>query len=520
VQPNYFYLCVLGFIGGVTLGSFSLSFVLPLSLVVLAFLFSLLSIRWYCVSITALAVVFLLSAVGMVWYQISVPTPDAFLLAHGEEKITAVGIVSTTPTPRSNGVSFVLHVNQIREAEVDREIDTRVMVYAAEYPVVSYGDEITINGKVVRPENFSTDTGREFDYVSYLAAQGISFVSFYPHVEVLASNRDDWLQGFLLAIKNSFATTIERFLPAPHASLLNALTVGIDSLSDDWQDKFRAAGVAHIVVLSGYNVAIVANGIARVTGLFFSRIVSSWLGGLGILLFILMTGAEPPIVRAGVMAGIVILARLTRRRFAPLRALALAAIVMLIFNPLLITSLSFQLSFAATIGLVALGPLLRQWLSFVSSPGLRTLAAETIAAQLAVLPLLLLHGLSVSLVALPTNLLVLPVIPVSMVCGVFIWLVGAVSASLAFPLTSLAYFLLEYIFRIVDFFSSLPFASMVAGRVVEWVGLVSYFIFLLWLYHLNKKPTQKKTGVSSETPASSVDDKRSDLAEGLTEPFL
>jgi competence protein ComEC len=362
-------------------------------------------------------------------------------------------------------------------------------VYASEYPVVSYGDEITINGKIIRPENFSTDQGREFNYVSYLAAQGISFVSFYQHVEVVSTDQGNSLQGFLLAVKNSFATTIEQLLPAPHASLLNGLTVGIDSLSDDWQDKFRAAGVAHIVVLSGYNVAIVANGIARVAGLFFSRTASSWFGGIGILLFILMTGAEPPIVRAGVMAAIVILARLTRRRFAPLRALALAAVVMLIFNPLLITSLSFQLSFAATVGLVALGPLLVRQLAFVSSPGLQTLAAETIAAQLAVLPLLLLHGLSLSLVSLPTNLLVLPVIPVSMVCGVFIWLVGIVSASLAFPLTALAYFFLEYVFRVVDFFSSLPFASIVVDRAIGWIGVVLYFIFLIWLYRVSKKST-------------------------------
>ena len=129
------------------------------------------------------------------------------------------------------------------------------------------------------------------------------------------------------------------------------------ALGKDLEEVFRTVGIIHIVVLSGYNIMIVADAIMRVLALFFFPRTRLIIGVGTIALFAILVGLSATVVRASMMAALVLIARGTGRQYAVLRALAFAGTVMLLINPyLLVYDPVFQLSFLATLGLILLSP--------------------------------------------------------------------------------------------------------------------------------------------------------------------
>ncbi|MEK7145270.1 MAG: ComEC/Rec2 family competence protein, partial [Patescibacteria group bacterium] len=185
-------------------------------------------------------------------------------------------------------------------------------------------------------------------------------------------------------------------------------------------------------------------------------------GALAIILFAVMTGGSATIVRASLMAILVVVARATGRIYGITRALLLAGFLMVLHNPkILVFDTSFQLSFLSTLGLIYLSPVIEKWLGFIPEKlQLRQIAAATIATQIFVLPLLLYQMGQLSIVSLPVNLLILPAIPWTMLFGFLAGALGFISQIIALPFAFIAYLLLAFQLKIVALFAALPFASI------------------------------------------------------------
>jgi len=217
----------------------------------------------------------------------------------------------------------------------------------------------------------------------------------------------------LETVAHVFAENLSRALPEPHASYAAGILVGDRSgIPPDLRDAFYKTGTSHIMALSGYNVTIIIDSLGKVLGGF-------WLPTLGIILFVLATGAAPSLVRASLMGVLVLLAQRYSHDYSAARALLAAVALMLFFDPALLWGdVGFQLSVAATFGLIWLAP---KWHSklkkFPKVFGLRDAAISTIAAQLATLPLVFWYFGGVSWVALPANVLVQIAMPYSMFFG-------------------------------------------------------------------------------------------------------
>src|SRR3989344_2266646 len=165
----------------------------------------------------------------------------------------------------------------------------------------------------MEPKNFEqADTGSPVDYVSYLEKVGILHQFLRPNISRIGEGKGNIIKRELLLLKHAFLDRVSRVIPEPESSLLGGLLVGAkQSLGKDLLDDFRTAGVIHIVVLSGYNLTIVAEAIMR----FFSFMPRMWglsLGGISIVLFSIMTRAGATVVRASIMALLALLARATR----------------------------------------------------------------------------------------------------------------------------------------------------------------------------------------------------------------
>ena len=339
-----------------------------------------------------------------------------------------------------------------------------------------------------QPIDFKSDDGRSFDYTGYLAKDDVYYqirsaemhdtdprIARMPQIS-------SFITSFLYKIKGAFIQNLERVLGEPHAALAEGLVVGEKAaLGKDLLDDFRTVGLIHIVVLSGFNITIVAAAMRKILSLFLPRIWCIVIGALGMVLFCILVGGGATVIRSCFMGGIALSADLIRRDYQVVRALALAALIMLIQNPLiLLHDPSFQLSFLATLGLVLLASPIESKLGFIPDKfGMRGVIASTFATQIFVSPFILYTMGQISLIGVVVNILVLPFIPATML---FIFITGAagfISNAVSQFFGWIAHILLSYELFMVEHFASIPFAALHVPAFSFWFVTVFYAVFFV-----------------------------------------
>jgi competence protein ComEC len=398
-------------------------------------------------------------------------------------------------TPAATGVVVdePLDTDTVRRFTYRADNGEKVLVSVPLYTPVAYGDRVEVKGRLARPGTITDEvTGRTFDYGAYLSKDDIYWTESFAEVTVLASGQGNGLRRILLKLKENFVAHIETILPEPQASLLSGLIVaGKGSLPANIIEDFRRAGVVHIVVLSGFNVTLIAVFLKKaletgflLAGASVAPLAAAGVSALGIVLFVLMTGASSTVVRAAAMALIALGAKLLGRRFSASRALIVAAFAMLLINPkILVFDPSFQLSFLAALGLIHLSdPVARLFTKLGEWRGLKSIVIETIATQLTVLPLLIYSTGSVSLVSLPANLAVLPFVPLVMFVGFTAVFLSYLSPIIAWPVSFATNLVLSYLLEAAHLFGSLPFATVLVSPLMLGVALVCIAGFLLFAF--------------------------------------
>jgi len=246
-------------------------------------------------------------------------------------------------------------------------------------------------------------------------------------------------------------------LPAERAGLLRGMALGDTSgMPPDLQAAFRAAGLGHLVAVSGSNLAVVLGaglGLAALLGL--GRPVLACLGVLMVLGFVVLTRWEPSVLRAGVMAGLVLAGVASGRGPGGRRALCLAVALLLLADPGLAEALGFQLSVAATAGVLWVGPLAARALPGSLPAKARLAVGVTLGAQAGAAPVVALSLGEGSLAGLPANVLALPLATGPMLLGVL----AALAAPVAPPVAVLACHLAE------PFLAALIAVARWAGRL-------------------------------------------------------
>lgn len=406
--------------------------------------------------------------------------PDALGHVVGDT-VTLSGAVVFDPEQRPNNTHIVL--------ETSDAPGEYVLLFADRATTVSYGDTIRVSGQLRRPESFiGTDGVRVFNYPAYLAKDGIRYVMFYPQIESVetATPHRSSVFGFLYGIKHVFVIAVGRMLVEPAASLATGITVGErNALTDTWKDIFIVTGLIHIVVLSGFNITLIVDFVRRLLEWVRVHKRTQFYVGMTVLVaFVLMTGASSTGVRAGIMAWLAMLAKLTNRDFDGLRALLFAGVAMVLWNPyVLVFDPSFQLSMIATFALVYATPMFEKY--FVALPttfDIRGVASATAATYVWVLPYLLYLTGNLSLIAFPINVLVLPVIS-----GATITVIGGAVATMVVPAGAPlwgapALVLLTYTLTMAQWASRIPFALAHVSAFPFWLVIAVYaalfFIFV------------------------------------------
>lgn len=409
---------------------------------------------------------------------------DATLESQLTQNVSLEGVVVREPDIRES--------TQHLYVDIGNEL---VLVTTDIYTEVSYGDRVVVMGTLQKPEPFETDLGRTFNYKGYLEARGVRYIVAFAHTSVIQSHQGNIVIEKLLTFKHAFMTKIESVIISPDVGLAEGLLLGVkQALGTELEDAFRKTGITHVVVLSGYNVMLVVTFVMYVLAFVLPLRGRLVFGVVAIVLFACLVGLSATVVRASAMAVLMLIAKATGRTYAVMRALVFTGIVMLVINPYLLAyDVGFQFSFVATLGLILVAPHLEKHLGFMPTYiGLREFLTATLSAQIFVMPILLYQMGQFSVVAIVVNLLVLPMVPLSMLLTFITGLVAFVSTTLAIPFAYLTYLSLEYILLVVRSFAALPFAAYTIPAFPFYVVIISYGILALLLWHVYfRKSTQK-----------------------------
>jgi competence protein ComEC len=472
---GFLIVIVSGFASGVFLRSIFIFGWEPITFILL--IAGLFGMGMFCqprITYTMGAVFFVFAALGMLRTAIAdTPLPGAFA-SHVRERVSYEGIVVTDPDVRDANQRVQIRVSHGNES-------TNMLAVAPRSPTVAVGDRVRVSGTLQIPEAFADDNGRIFRYDKYLQRDEVRFILNFAYLRVESSAPWYSVPAALARVKHSFLNGLATTLPEPHASLAGGIVIGGKSgLGNELKEAFTRSGIVHVIVLSGYNVMIVAEWV--IAALALTRLPRRWgagAGALALLVFVGIAGFSATAIRATIMALIALYARATGHTYVAGRALLLVIFLMLLWNPLyLIFDPGFGLSVAATAGLIWLAPIIELFLSSLKNAFWKNVLATTLAAQIAVFPLLLYNTGNLSFVAILANLLVVPLVPLAMGLSVLAGFAGMIfgaavpllGIALAFP----AYLTSAYLIFIASESSTLPFAAFTLPPFPFWLTLVAY----------------------------------------------
>src|SRR5262245_16779423 len=395
-----------------------------LSLGLTSFALALGSIRLATIGLLVLAV--LLGAVRAV----SEPLPADHIarVAFGP-RVSVEGRLAEEPVRWSpDRARLLIDLDALRDGLDLRTVSGRIQVtlYGETAPV-GEGQRVALDLKLSPPRAFKNPGA--FDYPAFLRREGILLVGSGRADSLVALTADD--PPWPVRVKRWAVSTIAGHLPPMSAALLGGLLLGEKAgLPPEASEAFRRAGVYHILAVSGFNVALLASSVFFVLStLGVPRRVTAVGAGAALVGFALVVGGQASVLRATVMGLLLLGALLLDRESQLMNALGLAVLLLLAWRPGDLAEPGFQLSFAATAGIIHLAPPLTAWLTGKGCPGwLATPTAVSLSAQAAVTPVMLVHFNQLSLIGVVANLLVVPMAAVGTTLGMLALLTAAVSS--------------------------------------------------------------------------------------------
>ena len=432
----------------------------------------------------------LVLSLGLWRYDLARPrlAPGPLAAYNDGEQVSFRGVVVNDPVPRDRWSNLQVSVRELKAGDSWTPIRGQVLVQVPSYTSYRYGDELQIGGKLETP---SDSPG--FSYRMYLARQGIHSLLLYPQVKLLKRDQGKSLPAWLYALKRRTQSVISAILPEPESSLLAGILLGSDEgIPSPLMDQFRATGTAHIIAISGFNITLISAALVKVFSRFLQRYVALVAAVGAIALYTILVGAEPPVMRAAIMGGLSALALIVGREAYALTSVFVAAWGMTAWQPFTLWDVGFQISFAASLGLIVYGEklqrgsenLLRRWISLEAAQRITGLLQDTllatIGAQILVLPLLAYHFREFSLLSLFPNLLILPVQPTVMYLGSTAALAGLAWLPLGRLLGWAAWLFLTYTIRVVEWTASWMHSFNPPGNIHPALPLAYYGLLALF----------------------------------------
>ena len=376
---------------------------------------------------------------------------------------------------------------------------------------LDYGNKIIVQGRVTYPSSFSSD----FDYRKYLKRFGVQTIIKNPKtINILEREQGNWLLQKAKISRNLLEKNLENGLPSPHQKIAMGVLLGVKNELPKWtQADFKNSGLQHLLVVSGTNVTIVIIAIGFLLRR-FGRRISFTVSLLALLFFVLMTGADAPVLRASIMGAVVGWSVAWGKMSNARNIVLFSAVIIGLFSPLVLQNdIGFALSFGATLGIIIGFPMFEKLFRGISlTPSLSGLSRESsqkekfsfivkkfikillsilaisLSAQITILPILVKSFGQFPLGGIPANLFSEPLMPFIMFFSFISSIAGILPIMIARIISIPAYILLEILLQIAHIFAKIP--NIIIPNFLNYV--FTGFILLIIFYGLFSRDFEER----------------------------
>jgi len=362
----------------------------------------------------------------------------------------------------------------------------RVMVYVRPHlPRLEMGQDVLLVGEIVPLARAAHPGG--YDAFLHLRAQKIDGIMWPTQVVAGEVTADFFVH--MRRVRDALAGVFDAVLPAQEAGIIRAMVLGDrEGLDRDLVEIYRVAGIRHVLSISGMHVTILTLFVNVLLG----KILPARKAGLVTLAimvaFCLMTGAAIATIRAVSMGAVLVFARVLHREYDLLTSISWACVGLLLYEPLMIYNVGFQLSFSAVFGIALLTAPFERLLSKLRVPEwgkFRNGVALSMATGFSTYIIFAHHFYEIPLYSVIANVLLLPFMMALVVMGVLTALVGLVSLSAAAVPGGVVFFVLRLYELVSRFFGTLPGALLPTGGGAVSVSLAGAAVLLAFAYTLN-----------------------------------
>jgi competence protein ComEC len=436
-------------------------------------------------------------SLGAIRYLLAQPSITPLFIAYYNDQpaVTILdGVLVEPPDQRDTYTNLRLRVDQISPEADNQFIPVHGLLLAriSTNSTFSYGDRIRLQGHLATPPE-----NEDFSYRDYLANHNIYSYITYPSITLLQHGQGSLIMASLYTFRQRALDVVYHLFPDPEASLLSGILLGDQSgISPQVQEAFRLTGTSHIIVISGFNITIIAGLFTFIFTRTFGFRRGAILTAIGIILYTIMVGANPAVVRAALLGMLTLLGLQVGRRQVGLNSLVFVAAIMALFIPTVLWDVSFQLSFAATLGIMLFAEPFTNGFTTLATHFIPREKAEhlagpvgeyfliTLAALLTTLPLMIYYFKRLSLTALIANPLILPAQPPLMILGGLSVLTGMIFQPLGQLLAWLAWPFIAYTIRVVERLAAIPHGSIPLGAIA--FPLILLFYAILFFITFNR----------------------------------
>jgi competence protein ComEC len=377
------------------------------------------------------------------------------------------GYICQEPESDESGkAKFIFQAQEIQSRGKNYRCRGYVLVYCGNCKGLDYGAELILRGKLSHPFRWSNSFKSSYsDYLHQRGIYAVTHIKSSMDLIILSGNRGNGLKKIALKIKNKIAGLTRNYLANPAASVMNAMILGDKKdIPGFIYESMVNTGTVHILVVSGFNVGLVA----YILNIFLKLIriprkARFYLIVPILVMYCLVTGFSAPVLRATLMAIILLLAYLLQREPDIGNICALSALAILIFNPNQLFDIGFQLSFVSVISIIFLNPLIRSLVRAdkLKSKALKYLADSflvSLAAWLATAGFIAYYFNTFSLITVLANLFVVPLASFITISGFVLSASALFFPPLAYPFAYASGLAINLMLKVNLFLAGLPFS--------------------------------------------------------------
>ena len=436
-------------------------------------------------------IAFAIALFAVIYFQFRIPSPHvddiSYQITPEKSQLAIVtGKVVNEPRLSSNQkLKFWLQAEEVtllkqEESTIENTVSGKLYVTVPLLPEnrIYPGEILKIKGILYHPR--SPNNPGAFDFQSYLYRQGI--FAGLKGLEIDFTNIQIEPNYGWWKLRRRIIRSQVKGLGSPLGQLLSSIVLGrraVD-LPEDIRNLFVTAGLAHILAASGFHVSLLLGVILKLTNSLSAK-SKLIIGTIILLIYLSLTGFSPSVIRAGLMGVAVLIATAMGGKVKPQGSLLLSAVIILLINPLWIWSLSFQLSFLATLGLLVTAPVIEKRLDWMP-PTIAIAIAFPLAAIIWTLPLITYYFNNISTYSILVNIITTPLVTIVSLGGMISGFAGLIFPLLGSILSWTLLYPILTLIAILKFFTNLPGSVFAIGKISLGILISIYLVIcLVWI---------------------------------------